>query len=207
MEIQLPRTNYGPADPITCNVTLTGNPDWQSRVKKVRAEKLHMWIDQIVTYNLQADPSSSSQSRTKKIAETRWDFGGMKLLEKPLTQRLSLPFPSPDVRDKAGLVKSSDSIQASGGYFSTKCKLYAVEYQVMIKATFKGAKDIVCTTPIVASQYNLATSQVILENIESAVYEAAEIDVVSGLCGEPRIVRMDDLGSGLGERKRTVIME
>lgn len=205
MEVQLPRTSYGPADPVSCHVSLTGNPDWEARVKKVRAEKLFMWIDQIVTYRLQQD--SPSQTRTKKIAETKWDFGGMKLLEKPLSQRLTLPFPSPDLRDKAGLVKTSDSISSAGGLFTTKCKLYSVEFQVIIKATFKGAKDIICTTPIVVSQYSLATSRVILENIESAVYEAAEIDIVSGICGEPKVVKLTDVGTGLGERKRTVIME
>lgn len=205
MEIQLPRTSYGPGDLISCHATLTGNPDWEARVKKVRAEKLIMWIEQIVTYRLQQDVPC--QSRTKKIAETKWDFGGMKLIDKPLTQRLTLPFPSPDLRDKSGLVKTSDSLSTTGGYFTTQCKLYSVEYQVIIKATFKGAKDIICTTPIVASQYNLATSQVILENIESAVYEAAEIDVVSGLCGEAHIRRMADLTLESPERKRTVIME
>lgn len=205
MEVQLPRTSYGPTDRVACTVTLTGNPDWESRVKKVRAEKLSLSLEQIVTYRLQ---DSAPQTRTKKIAEFKFDFGGMKLIEKPLVQTLGVPFPSNEVRDKSGLVSSNDSVSASTGLFTTKCKLFSVEFQLTIKATFKGAKDIICTTPIIASQYNLANSKVILENIESAVYEFADVKLVSGLCGEPTIVRKSDVGfSGPGQKRATLIME
>lgn len=207
MEVQLPRTCYGPGDLVVCTATLTGNPDWQAKVKKVRAEKLNMWIDQIVTYRLSSTDRDATHSRVKKVAENKIDFGGLKLLDKPITQRVSVPFPKPDLRDKAGLVSSNDSLVPGRAAFSTTCELYSVEFQLNVRATFKGAKDILSSVPIVGSRYTLTEAKVILENIESAVLEAVEINVVTGLCGEAQVVRKEDIGPGMQARKRTVVME
>lgn len=211
MELSLPRTCYGPGDMVACTATLTGNPDWVAKVKKVRAEKLVLTIEQVVTYRLSPNGgggAESTQTRTKKVAENRIDFGGLKLIEKPLTQRIAAPFPAPDLqRDKAGLVSTSDTLAPGSVSFSTVCKLYSVEFRVSVRATFKGAKDITATAPIVGSRYTLAEARVILENIEGAVYDSVDVDVVSGVCGKMQIVRKADIGPGMQDARRTVVME
>lgn len=217
MELQLPRTCYGPSDAIVCTVILTGNPDWAARVKKVRAEKLTMALEKVVTYHPPSSSSLPSTTTIKKITDQRIDFGGLKLLESPITQRVTMMFPKPDtlVRDKSGLVLNANQMSPPSPNFTTKCRLYSVAFQISVKATFKGAKEIVCTTPIVASQYNLSESQNILENIESAVYESADTNVVAGISGVPVINKHTPSGghpgssviAGLADRRRTIIME
>lgn len=205
MEVQLSRTAFGPGDSISCTCTLTGNPDWPAKVKKVRAEKLSLWVEQTVTYFTSGEVS---QQKVKRIAETRFDFGGLKLLTRPLAQRLVCAFPREDQRDKDGLVKTTDTLLPKGAIFTTKSKLYEVAFAIHVRATFKGAKDIAATVPMVASHYSLADSKVILDNIESAVYEAAEIQLVSGLCGPPGIIRKgDNFGDGPAGKRNTVFIE
>lgn len=176
-----------------------------------------MALEKVVTYHPPSSSSLPTHTTLKKITDQRIDFGGLKLLDAPITQRITMSFPKPEtlVRDKSGLVHHANQMSPPSPNFTTKCRLYSVAFQITVKATFKGAKEIVSTTPIIASQYNLSESRIILENIENAVYEGADVDVVAGISGTPVIVKHSPNNgqqgpaafTGIGDRRRTVIME
>lgn len=207
MRVDIPKTCVGPADLFSATVTLSGNPDWLSKVKKVRVERITLALEQIVSYRIEnvAEPFT----KIKRIAETSVNVGGIKIIDKPYVQKISLAFPVKDQRDKSGFIDKSASILPKSAAFTTKCALYAVDFQATIRATFKGAKDMVAIQQLTASQYNQADSAVIMRNIEAAVYEYADLDLITGLCGPPQICRRSDNNGSISPtgKRRTLIMD
>lgn len=207
MKVDIPRTCVGPLDKFVVLVTLSGNPDWQSKVKKVRVDKIVVAIEQIVTYRV--ENSFEPFVKTKRVAETISNIGGIKIFEKPFSHQLAVTFPTKDQRDKSGFLDKQATILPSTALFTTKCALYSIDFQVSIRATFKGARDMTVVHPIIASQYSLKESESILANIESSVYEFADIELITGVCGE--VVKQSNsdpqgFDNPIG-RRRTLFME
>ncbi|ORY85699.1 hypothetical protein BCR37DRAFT_391461 [Protomyces lactucae-debilis] len=145
MQCMLPRTCVGPGDRLTTTVTLVGNPDWEAKVKKVRCKELLFTIEQVVRY--QIDQVFEAFVVTKRLAESRRDLMGAKLAdcEGPLEVGITMPVTG-RLNDKAIVPHATYTSTTSG-------KLYSVSFQVVIRASFKGAKEITATHPIIVSQY------------------------------------------------------
>ena len=206
MQVDLKRTCLGPEDLLPGVVTISGNPDWISKVKKVRIEKISMSIDQIVTYKV--ENSAEPYIKCKKISDRTINIGGIKIIDKPYVQHLAVLFPAKELKDKAGFLEKAAMISPSDSSFTTHCSLFSVEFEVVIKATLRGAKDVQVAHPITISQYNMKTSETIMQNIENAVYEHAHVEVYSGVAGAINIERKEDEGRfSPVNRRRTLIMD
>jgi hypothetical protein len=184
MHCKLHRTCVGPADRLTTSVTLKGNPDWEAKVKKVRCKEVLLAIEQCVSY--QVDQIFEPFVVTKRLAESRRDLMGAKLAEcaDPIEVGVTMPFTSRN---------SDKTIVPHVAYASTtRGKLYSVSFQVVIRASFKGAKEITVVHPIIVSQYSIAAAEAMLENIEASVGVAHEQEIHAGALPGVQVLRKQE---------------
>lgn len=129
--ISLPRWSYGPLDPVNVYIKLSPNPDWLSKAKKVRIDKITIGIEEEVVYNHEGDEPTK---KVKKLA-AQTQTVGVKMPEAGYFTSLGLVFPAKDLRDSGGILprgKHAFPNYAVSG-FTTSASLYKVEYFLTVK--------------------------------------------------------------------------
>lgn len=159
MSLTVARTCFGPGETVVVDVSLTGNPDWQEKSKKVRVDHISLTLERVV--RCRVDGFQEPLERRKRVAKSRLDMSGDRL-GAAMQQRISCPLPD----------LSSESSEHEALSHTTDAFLYDVAFELRVKAALKGAKDLVATTPIVISAYTTTEADEILRSIEQAVYEA-----------------------------------
>lgn len=129
--ISLPRSSYGPLDPVSVYIKLSPNPDWLSKAKKVTIQKITIGIDEEIIYNHEGD---EPQVKVKTLAK-RTEVVGIKMPEAGYLTNLGLVFPAKDMRDSDGILprgKAAFPTYAVTG-FTTTGSLYKIEYYLTVK--------------------------------------------------------------------------
>ena len=129
--ISLPRWSYGPLDPVSVSITLSPNPDWLSKAKKVTIQKITIGIDEEIIYNHEGD---EPQRKVKTLTKQTQTFG-VKMPEAGFSTTLGLVFPAKDLRDNDGILprgrQAFPMYSVSG--FTTTGSLYKIEYYLTVK--------------------------------------------------------------------------
>ena len=129
--ISLPRSSYGPLDPVSVYIKLSPNPDWMSKAKRVTIQKITIGIEEEITYNHEGD---EPQQKVKTLAK-RTEVVGIKMPEAGYLTNLGLVFPAKDARDSDGILprgKPAFPTYAVSG-FTTTGSLYKIEYYLTVK--------------------------------------------------------------------------
>jgi hypothetical protein len=129
--ISLPRSSYGPLDPVSVYIKLSPNPDWITKAKKVTIQKITIGIDEEIIYNHEGD---EQQVKVKTLAK-RTETVGIKMPEAGYLTNLGLVFPAKDTRDSEGILprgKAAFPTYAVTG-FTTTGSLYKIEYYLTVK--------------------------------------------------------------------------
>ncbi|PGH03468.1 hypothetical protein GX51_04042 [Blastomyces parvus] len=190
MGISVPRTSFGPLDPISVSIKLSPNPDWMNKARRVTIHKISISVDEEIIYNHEGDePQRKSKSLTKRIESVN-----MKLPEAGYITNLGLIFPSRDLRDAEGILprgKPAFPMYAVNG-FTTTATLYKIEYYLTVKAHLTSARDIVLRQPIVVCPFDHAACVQEIDAITAASTSAANINPDNPMLPLPTIIRVRD---------------
>ncbi|KAK2754835.1 hypothetical protein FQN54_006728 [Arachnomyces sp. PD_36] len=188
--ISLPRSSYGPLDPVSVYIKLSPNPDWMSRAKRVTIQKITIGIEEEIIYNHEGD---EQQVKTKTLAK-RTEVVGIKMPEAGYLTNLGLVFPAKDTRDSDGILprgKPAFPTYAVSG-FTTTGSLYKIEYYLLVKAHLTSAKDIILRQPIVVCPIDHAGCKEEMEAIEQSARDAAHVNPDNPMLPLPTIIRHHD---------------
>ncbi|TGZ79280.1 arrestin domain-containing protein [Ascodesmis nigricans] len=187
----IPKWSFGPDDPIDVEVKLIPNPDWPSKTKKVNIQKISISIVETITYH----------HGDGEIAKSRNLPGGIR--KEAISQSLSpegfsrswrLFMPTKDVKDSDGCLPPTKPhfpfTEVSG--FSTKAKLFKVEYFVVVKVSLSGAKDVTTKSKVQVTAFDIAMCHAEMHAIEAAAKEATIINQHNPWVPAPTIIRKDD---------------
>ncbi|OJD20528.1 hypothetical protein ACJ73_08139 [Blastomyces percursus] len=190
MGISVPRTSFGPLDPISVVIKLSPNPDWMNKARRVTIHKISISIDEEVTYNHEGDePQRKTKSITKRIESVN-----MKLPEAGYITNLGLVFPSRDLRDADGILprgKPAFPMYAVNG-FSTVATLYKIDYYLTVKAHLTSTRDIVLRQPILVCPFDHTACVQETDAINAATAAAANINPDNPMLPLPTIIRVRD---------------
>ncbi|EEQ91828.1 hypothetical protein RJZ56_000830 [Blastomyces dermatitidis] len=190
MGISVPRTSFGPLDPISVVIKLSPNPDWLNKARRVTIHKISISIDEEIIYNHEGDePQRKTKSITKRIESVN-----MKLPEAGYITNLGLIFPSRDLRDAEGILprgKPAFPMYAVNG-FSTVATLYRIDYYLTVKAHLTSARDIVLRQPIMVCPFDHTACVQETDAINAATAAAANINPDNPMLPLPTIIRVRD---------------
>lgn len=210
LAISLPRSSYGPLDPISLFVRIIPNQDWQAKARKVTIQKLTVGVEEEIVYNHEGD----EPSRKSKTVARQSQAIGVKMPEAGYSSNMVLIFPDKDMRDSEGILprgKQGLPMYSVSG-FTTKATLYKIEYFLTIKvklqenhytkrrltnlnqAAMSGAKDIVLRHPVVICPLDHAACKQEMDAIEQSAKDAAHISPNNPMLPAPSIVRANDPG-------------
>jgi hypothetical protein len=132
--ISIPRSSYGPMDPVSVYVKLSPNPDWMAKAKKVTIKQLTIAIDEVIIYNHQGD---EEQQKVKTISK-RTESVGVKLPEQGFLTNMGLVFPAKDLRDSDGILPRGKSAfpMYTVSSFTTTANLYKIEYYLSVRVRY-----------------------------------------------------------------------
>ncbi|KLJ09059.1 hypothetical protein EMPG_15520 [Blastomyces silverae] len=188
--ISVPRTSFGPLDPISVVIKLSPNPDWMNKARRVTIHKITISIDEEIIYNHEGDePQRKTKSITKRIESVN-----MKLPEAGYITNLGLIFPSRDLRDAEGILprgKPAFPMYAVNG-FSTIATLYKIDYYITVKAHLTSARDIVLRQPIMVCPFDHTACVQEIDAINAATAMAANINPDNPMLPLPTIIRVRD---------------
>ncbi len=129
----LPRLSFGPGDPVNASITLSPNPDWPRKSKRVTIQKITIAIEEEITYNHEGD---EPQRKAKTLAKQTQNVG-VKLPDAGYFTNLALIFPAKDLRDSEGIIprgKQGFPMYSVSG-FTTTGSLYKIEYFLAVKVS------------------------------------------------------------------------
>lgn len=131
LAISLPRWSYGPLDPVSVYIKLSPNPDWLSKAKKIKIEKITVGIEEEITYNPEGDEPTKKVNRLVKHTQPV----GIKMPEAGYFTNLGLVFPFKDTRDADGIIRRGKPgfPMYSVTSFTTTCTLYKIEFFLVVK--------------------------------------------------------------------------
>jgi hypothetical protein len=139
LSISLKKWSYGPLDPVNVTIKLAPNPDWVSRAKRVTIQKISIGIEECITYNHEdADATTKINKITRKTQVV-----GVRLPDNGYLLNMGLIFPSKDSRDADGAVpKPKEGFpNYAVSAFTTRAKLYKIEYFLVVKVNMSLCFD------------------------------------------------------------------
>lgn len=167
LDYSIPGSSFGPTDSINAFIRVSPNPDWLSKSKKVKLQRVTMQVVEVITFNQDSEESIEKQ---RQVCKTSQQFDS-KLGELGCTCDLSLEFPAVDLSDKEGIVGKErleiPLVSRNGG--TTTASLYKIEYYLVVKARLSHSKDIEIRHPIVITPFNHATCMSFMKSISEAV--------------------------------------
>lgn len=132
--LTLPRLSYGPLDPINASITLSPNPNWPRKSKRVAIKSISIAIEEEITYNHEGD---EPQRKVKSIEKSTQNLG-VKLPDDGYFTNMALIFPSKEIRDSDGIIPRGKQgfPMYSVSAFTTTGSLYKIEYFIAVKVSF-----------------------------------------------------------------------
>lgn len=129
--ISLPRSSYGPLDPVSVYVKLSPNLDWLNKARRVTIQKITLTIDEEIVYNHEGD---EPQRKCKTIAK-RSEAVNLRMPEAGYLTSLGLVFPARDFRDADGILPRGKPAFPAYNLtaFTTTASLYKIEYYLTVK--------------------------------------------------------------------------
>jgi len=134
LAISLPRSSYGPLDPISVFIRIVPNQDWLAKARKVTIQKLTVGVEEEILYNHEGD----EPSRKSKTVARQSQAIGVKVPEAGYSTNMVLVFPEKDMRDSEGILprgKQGLPMYSVSG-FTTKGTLYKIDYVLTVKVRF-----------------------------------------------------------------------
>lgn len=132
--LTLPRLSYGPLDPINASITLSPNPNWPRKSKRVAIKSISIAIEEEIIYNHEGD---EPQRKVKTIEKSTQNLG-VKLPDDGYFTNMALIFPSKEIRDSDGIIprgKQGFPVYSVSA-FTTTGSLYKIEYFIAVKVSF-----------------------------------------------------------------------
>lgn len=208
LAISLPRWSYGPLDPVSVYIKLSPNPDWMSKAKKVKIEKITVGIEEEITYNPEGDEPTKKVNRLVKHTQQV----GVKMPEAGYFTNLGLVFPFKDTRDADGIIRRGKPgfPMYSVTSFTTTCTLYKIEFFLVVKVGFtsqwegfgrvlltiqahmSSARDIVLRQPIVVCPLDQQACKETMEAIEQAAKDASLVNADDPMLPASTIIKAND---------------
>ncbi|KAG5361902.1 Arrestin family protein 1 [Yarrowia sp. C11] len=168
-----PVSSFGPLDPVQVYIKVAANPDIGSKSKRVKLVKVSIQIVEVITYNPEGDEPIEKR---RKVVKTTKQVD--QKLSRDFKFELSMDYPQYEPKDKDSIVAKErqdvPTIAMSG--FTAKSSLYRVEYLLVIKAKFSGAKDIESQGRITVSPFGHATCMSFMASIGKCVEQAKRVD-------------------------------
>lgn len=193
LDYLLNQTSFGPGDTITGHVRIKPNPDWPTRSRKVKIQKLSVQIIELITFTLEGEQPVEKKRKFEKhvlAQDIRLSEVAGKL------HKIVIDFPSSEIRNRDGVVPQQDQslpLDSCNG-FTTTTQTYKIEYFVVIKANFSHCKDVSIDQPIVVTPFDHVMCMSLKKAIEDAVAEAKLLEP-NILFSEPRLYRPHDMNS------------
>lgn len=173
LDFSYPVSSYGPLDPVLVYIKVAPNPDLGSKSKRVKLVKVSIQIIEVVTYNPEGD--EPVEKRRKVIKSTK---NVDKKLAADFSFELTMDFPQYEPKDKDSIVAKErqdvPNIATTG--FTAQASLYKVDYLLVVKAKFSGAKDIETEEKITVSPFGHATCMSFMASIGKCVEQASRVD-------------------------------
>lgn len=186
----LPCCSFGPTDNIMVYIKIVPNPDWPSKSKKVKLEKVTMQVVEVITFNHSGD---EPMGRRRRLAKTSIQLD-LRLSEQGFNSEMTLDYPLADLQEKEGLIPKERQevpiISKSG--FTTTSALYKVEYLLIIKVRLVHCKDIEVEQPITITPFDHATCMSFMKCISDSVEYANKVDHT--FTPRPRVYRPGEVG-------------
>lgn len=192
LDYSIPTSSIGPTDDIIAYIVVHGNPDWKSKSKKVKIQRITMSVVEVVTFNHEGDEKIERRRKVSKVV----DNVESKIPEEGYSSILALQFPQLDLRDKDGLVykERPDIPLCVRNGCSTECSLYKIEYLLIIKARLQHAKDIEIEQPFTITPFDHATCMSFMKSISDSV-NFAGLAASQYTAPQPRIHYANDASS------------
>ena len=163
LQVALPSISAGTLDLLRVQVTVSANPDWVSRAKRVRLNKLSASIEETIQYMLPEGPST----KKSKLVKREIDLYDTKLLtpsSSTFVQAIDLTIP--DKYPQVGVVDTTTPLlYPMIGGFTNSTFLYSIDYRLIVKVVLSGAKDLICNQEIKLSPWNRDECQDRLEQV------------------------------------------
>jgi Arrestin (or S-antigen), C-terminal domain len=164
----LPCCSFGPTDSIMAYIKMIPNPDWPTKSKKVKLEKVTMQVVEVITFNHNGEEPIV---RRRRLAKTSTEQLDLRLMDEWFNSQLTLEFPVADLQEKEGLIpKERQEIPiASKNGFTTASSLYKIDYLLIIKARLSHCKDIEIEQPITINPFDHASCMSFMKCISDSV--------------------------------------
>lgn len=190
LDVRLPRTSYGPSDPVTVQIQLLPNLDYLHKARRVTIQKVTIQIEEEVVYNHEGD---EPQTKTK-VLQRRSQTVNIKMPDGGWLTSLGLVFPHRDLRDSEGFLPCPNPyfpMYAISG-FTTIASLYKIDYYLLVKAHLTSAKDIVFRQRIIVCPFDHSECRTEMESISKAAVAAQGINPDNPKLPGPVVVRVHD---------------